>query len=820
MTTSLRSRLAAVVAITLAATLGALVPAAPAFALSGPAITTQPQGITVVAGEFFNLTIGVTGDPTPAVQWQVFGNFGNGNIWNDSNTGTTFTSSFEVTSQVRAVVSNSEGTVTSDVVTITVIADTRPTITRQPAAVAARVGDTVTFTAAADGTPPPAVKWQKQDSLTNWNDVPGATGTTLTLSNVALADSGSVYRAWFSNGGGALATNGATLTVTPRDAAPQVTENPQSQAIYYDDDVTLFAAATGYPAPTVQWQQSSDGTSWADIPGERSDSLYLPRVQAVVFLRAVFTNSVSSATSAPAQLDFNGPSAPVIVSQPSDEYVMTGAPVGFDVRVVGLPAASFQWYIQHPGGSWERIDGATSHTVVLPVVTTADDGAQLRVDVTNSVGTTVSDPALLTVYDLPPTISMQPIDSYPTSGSAGAWVTTFTASAAGDPDPTITWERQDGGGGWTTIDGQTGGSVTITAPAGTEVRATFENNSGSAVSDAASVLDPSAPVLTWVSHPSTVSSGQAADFSVSAVGSPTPAVSWQKLEGSTWVDIAGATGTDFSTGALAFADSGLTVRAVATNVAGTVETTSATVAVLAEAPAVVTQPTDVSVVSGDNAVFTIRVSGDPAPHIQWQTAAAGTSDWVDFPGATGSTFTIPAVRTTEDGLQVRAVITGQDASTSQSRFAIHTDSVVQLTSNSVTLSVAALAPQIINQPNDVTVPAGTAATFAVTAVGDPQVSYQWQVKGSDGVWHDVPGATGASYTSAQLGNGDGVDVRVVVTNSAGSATSLAATARGVVGLPFTGLDPSAPLLLAVILILLGAFVYGRRRLSKPFAARR
>jgi glucose/arabinose dehydrogenase len=84
---------------------------------------------------------------------------------------------------------------------------------------------------------------------------------------------------------------------------------------------------------------------------------------------------------------------------------------------------------------------------------------------------------------------------------------------------------------------------------------------------------------------------------------------------------------------------------------------------------------------------------------------------------------------------------------------------------------AASPPSISTHPQPVTVPVGGNATFTVSASGTAPLSYRWQ---RDGV--DIPGATSPSYTLSNAAPADdGARFRVVVTNSAGSVTSNAAT---------------------------------------------
>jgi len=80
-------------------------------------------------------------------------------------------------------------------------------------------------------------------------------------------------------------------------------------------------------------------------------------------------------------------------------------------------------------------------------------------------------------------------------------------------------------------------------------------------------------------------------------------------------------------------------------------------------------------------------------------------------------------------------------------------------------------PAVVTHPQDASTTVGGSATFSVSASGTAPLSYQWQRNGTN-----ISGATGSSYTfsNAQLAN-DGDQFRVVVTNTAGSATSNAAT---------------------------------------------
>lgn len=83
----------------------------------------------------------------------------------------------------------------------------------------------------------------------------------------------------------------------------------------------------------------------------------------------------------------------------------------------------------------------------------------------------------------------------------------------------------------------------------------------------------------------------------------------------------------------------------------------------------------------------------------------------------------------------------------------------------------AVAPAISTQPANSTVTDGQPASFSVTANGTAPLSYQWKRNGVN-----ISGATAASYNiSAVTFNDSGTTFGVIVTNSAGSATSASAT---------------------------------------------
>ncbi len=178
----------------------------------------------------------------------------------------------------------------------------KPHVTVNPKSQTVIADHTVTFTAAATGTPTPTVQWQvSTDGGKTFSNISGATSTTLTF--VASAgENGYRYRAVFTNSLAVANSSAATLTV---QYAPTVTLNPSNQTVAPGHSVTFKAAAIGNPMPTVQWQVSTDGgTTWINITGATSTTLtFTANIgENGNKYRAVFTNIVGTATATAATL--------------------------------------------------------------------------------------------------------------------------------------------------------------------------------------------------------------------------------------------------------------------------------------------------------------------------------------------------------------------------------------------------------------------------------------------------------------------------------------------------------------------------------------
>jgi hypothetical protein len=105
-------------------------------------------------------------------------------------------------------------------------------------------------------------------------------------------------------------------------------------------------------------------------------------------------------------------------------------------------------------------------------------------------------------------------------------------------------------------------------------------------------------------------------------------------------------------------------------------------------------------------------------------------------------------------------------------------------------------PVITAQPQSQSVNAGQSATFSVTATGSPPLAYQWlYFYPHSALSKQIPGATGSSYTVANVESGDAGGYAVSVSNSSGTVQSNITTlmvnsaglpSNGAVGLPSNG----------------------------------
>jgi hypothetical protein len=103
-------------------------------------------------------------------------------------------------------------------------------------------------------------------------------------------------------------------------------------------------------------------------------------------------------------------------------------------------------------------------------------------------------------------------------------------------------------------------------------------------------------------------------------------------------------------------------------------------------PSIGTQPGNQTVCSGQNASFTVSVSGSVSGY-QWQLSTDGGANFTNISGATGSSYTVTGAGTAQNNYQYRVLVTGQcNVTTSDAAIlSVASAPVVQITPSSTSI---------------------------------------------------------------------------------------------------------------------------------------
>ena len=192
------------------------------------------------------------------------------------------------------------------------------------------------------------------------------------------------------------------------------------------------------------------------------------------------------------------------------------------------------------------------------------------------------------------------------------------------------------------ISGATQSLLTI-APATSANTGTYtcvvSNSAGSVTSSPAVVTVVSAPVIVSSPPPTqSVAIGSNVTLSVLASGSTTPNYQWQ-FNG---VSIFGATTSTLALNSVTAANSG-SYTCIVSNIAGSVSTIPSVLSVLANAPAILSNPTSQSATLGSTIVFSVSATSNASLTYQWNL------NGVAIAGATSSSCIVKADSTSKAG---------------------------------------------------------------------------------------------------------------------------------------------------------------------------
>ena len=689
---------------------GSIVSAAATITVvDSPGIITQPVSQSVNLGSTLGLSVTATGTGPLSYQW-----FKDG-VLIPGATASSYSISAAQTSDAAAYtvrVSNSAGSETSSAAIVSVI--NPPVITTQPLSRTLNAGASLSFSVAATGSAPLSFQWIK-----NGVNIAGATAPTFMIGAVQAQDAGS-YSVRVSNPAGSVMSSIATVTVM---SPPNITVQPISQTLDAGDDLLLIVEVTGGQPLNYQWRKN--GTA---VPGAITPDFHVPSVRASDegSYTVTISNPDGTVTSSPAIISIISP--PSIVNQPASAVVQLGSPAILQVVATGTAPLAYQW---SKGGV--AIPGATSPAFTITSASTTDSGTYL-VTVANLAGSTLSQPAILTV-SLPgaPTITTQPSDVQVTVGSSF----TLSVTATGTGPINHQWFRNG-----EAIPGATGAFYSVATPAASDAglyNVQVSNAGGSTLSQSVRVTVGTPPVILTQPVSQSMEAGSDATFMVQASGSDPLNYRW--IRGGYYIP--SAMNSSYTISSVQAADQG-SYQVEISNFAGTVQSSPVTLTVTGR-PVIVVNPQSQTIAYGSGFTVTVQATGAAPLSYRW------IKDGSYLPSAINASYTIFAADPTHGGRYWVEISNGAGTVTSQPAL--------------ITVLTPA-APVISLQPIGTHVELGFGFNLSVQATGSGSLTYQWLKNGAL-----IPGATSPTFSVVLAQPEDAGSYRVQVNNVAGYVLS-------------------------------------------------
>jgi hypothetical protein len=499
--------------------------------IGGTASVSGPTSFCDVAPSVvFNLT-GYFG----SIQWQ---QSSDGNTWSNISgaTSSTYTATnLTTTTHFRAMVTSGSCNEASNVITITV--NPSPVAGTASANVSDICQNNTIVLSLSGYTTSANIQWQiSTDGGSTWSNINGATYSPFSYlaTNIGTLQ----FRAVVSNNCGS--TNSNTLIVTVNPAPIAGTANASAQYACMGSSVNI--SLTGYtPSATIQWQQSTDGLNWTNIPGANNSILnYTATSLGTIHFRAAISNNCGSANSNAVSI--------IIEAQPSAGNINVNPTVACEGTNINLslsnytPGATIQWQQSNDGVNWSNIPGANASPYIYPATTTGI--IHFRAIVTNNCSSSTSSTQAVT------------INPAPVSGNASANVSEIclnsnvTLSLIGySQNSTIQWQQSNDGSTWTNMAGGTTATFVYTPinPGTYYIRAQVTNSCGSQNSNIINLtVNPLPNAGTASASPQSIC--QNSNITLSLTGyTPLATIQWQfSTDGSSWYNISGANSTPYN----------------------------------------------------------------------------------------------------------------------------------------------------------------------------------------------------------------------------------------------------------------------------------
>ena len=391
-----------------------------------PVIQTQPIGGQVTVGSDISLSVEAVGSGTVSYQWRQSG------VVLDGETQSVLAlTSLKLSdeSSYFVEVSNEAGITNSQAVDVLVL--TQLTIPQQPQGQSVVAGRLVVLDVVANGSNPVSYQWYHDGTA-----VDGATGSSLQISNVSVANQGA-YHAVLSNPVSTVTSEFAALVV---NIPPGIAVQPVAQTVEKGRSAVFTVGVTGTAPFSYQWQY--DGV---DIDGATGEELVVDSVDAsndgdyAVIVQSLYGAVASEVAGLNVLLQLE------ITVQPKDTHVDVEATLSMGVVVSGSGPYAYQWYY----GS-KKIEGATESVLEIAGMLRANGGAY-HVEVSNTIEVVTSRDADVIVEESI-SINVHPLGTEILGGESA----TFFTLASGSGPKTYQWQK-DGVG----LDGKTSDTLVI-----------------------------------------------------------------------------------------------------------------------------------------------------------------------------------------------------------------------------------------------------------------------------------------------------------------------------------------------------------------------
>ena len=409
-------------------------------------ITSQPQDVTVKAGETAVFSVGAEGEGL-AYQWYYRkSGMKEWLLWKGHTTASTSATANATWNlmQVYCNVTDEAGnTLNSDAATVRI--DQPLTLLTQPANVTAQAGESVTFKVSAQGTGKLSYQWYfRKSGMKEWTLWKGHTTASTSATANATWNLMQVY-CHITDEAGAEADSEPASVIIRQPLA--ITAQPESITVKVGDTAKFKVSAQGTGTLRYQWYFRKLGAEeWTLWKGHTTASTSAA-ANATWNLMQVYCHIAdeagAEADSEAATVTMDQPLS--VVGNPAAVTVKGGETAQFSVSAQGSGAYAYQWYSRMPGDSaWSAMSGKTQ---ALLSVTAQEsmDGMQVYCKVTDATGANAnSKSAKLTVVPAI-TITAQPSAITVHAGDTA----TFSVKASGTGLTYQWYYRKAGKSGWT-----------------------------------------------------------------------------------------------------------------------------------------------------------------------------------------------------------------------------------------------------------------------------------------------------------------------------------------------------------------------------------